>query len=116
MPTVDQSEGVLPRANLGKPGVLRAVLPAGAQVIWGKGDRCRLARIVALIPGGKPPTELAPEIRGLNRWRVNFRDPSLARVRDHYLVSRIEFRPRLGHIVVYYLPDAHQVKPVRSGS
>ena len=58
--------------------------------------------------------EIVPEIRGLNRRRIQFRDPCIARVRSHYLVSRWEQMPKLGTILVYYLPDADRVKTVRS--
>lgn len=93
-----------------------ARLPDNTVIVWVmQGGEALRARVVAFVPAGTSPVDVAPQLRS-NRRRIQFRNPSAARNRDHYLVVRNERKGELGDVPVYYLPYAACVNPVRGGA
>lgn len=91
------------------------MLSPGTAVCWKAArhhSRLR-GRVVALIEAGRAPAQVAPELIGLKTTQVRFSNARQPRQHAHYLIRREE-RNQLGvDQIVYYLPAASRVEPVR---
>ncbi len=91
------------------------MLSPGTAVCWqaARQKSCLRGRIVAHVKPGTSPAQVAPELVGLKSTQVKFGDPSRPRVQAHYLICREERNDRDMDQVIYYLPPARVVEPVR---